>query len=94
VLDAAAVIVAPLLPYHYYPAFADYPGSTSLALQTARDLTTDVVRSLARSGPRRFYVLNTAIPATPALDRAASALVAEGGRTSSRVANTGRLDIL
>ncbi len=58
-LQVSDVVAAPPLPYHYFPAFAEYPGSTSLSLNTARDLTADVVRSLARSGPRRFYVLNT-----------------------------------
>ena len=30
VVDAAAVVVAPTLTYHFYPAFLEYPGSTSL----------------------------------------------------------------
>ena len=30
VLDAADVVVAPPIPYHYYPAFVEYPGSASL----------------------------------------------------------------
>jgi creatinine amidohydrolase len=57
------VVIAPALPYHFYPAYGAYPGSTSLSDASARDLTVDVVRSLARFGPRRFYVLNTS-PAT------------------------------
>src|SRR5437870_10108165 len=48
VLERAAVVVAPTLNYHFFPAFTDYPGSTSLRLETARDLTVDVCRSLAR----------------------------------------------
>jgi creatinine amidohydrolase len=72
------VVVAPLLSYHFYPAFLEYPGSTSLALNTARDLTSDVVRTLARSGPRRFYVLNTGISTLRPLAAAAQALSSEG----------------
>ena len=30
VIRPTAVLVAPPLLYHHYPAFADYPGSTSL----------------------------------------------------------------
>ena len=56
---AAAVVVAPPLTYHFFPAYVEYPGSTTVAQTTARDLTVDVVRSLARHGPKRFYVLNT-----------------------------------
>lgn len=76
--DAAAVVVAPALSYHYYPAFLEYPGSTSLSLATARDMTADIVRGLARYGPRRFYALNTGISSVRALEPAAKVLAAEG----------------
>jgi creatinine amidohydrolase len=77
-LPVADVVIAPAIPYHYFPAFAEYPGSTSLARNTARDLTADVARSLARHGPRRFYVLNTASANAQALADAAGVLAAEG----------------
>ena len=72
------MVVAPALPYHFYPGFVEYPGSTSLGLETARALTTDVAVSLSRFGPKRFYVLNTGISTTRALDPAARALAAQG----------------
>ncbi len=78
VAEAAEVVVAPTLTYHYYPAFSEYPGSTSLRLETARDLVVDVVRSLARHGPRRFYALNTGVSTVRALAPAAEALAADG----------------
>ena len=78
VLDAAAVVVAPTLTYHYYPAFVEYPGSTTLSLDTARGMTTDVIKSLSRYGPRRFYVLNTGMSTVRALQPAAQALAADG----------------
>jgi len=78
VLDASDVAVAPALTYHFYPAFIEYPGSTSLSLETARNLTVEVVRSLARSGPRRFYVLNTGVSTNSPLQQAAKVLVSEG----------------
>ena len=28
------VVIAPTLTYHFYPAFAEYPGSTTLRLET------------------------------------------------------------
>jgi creatinine amidohydrolase len=77
VVRARAVVVAPMLPYHYFPAFIDYPGSTTLRLETARDLTVDVVRSLAHHGPRRFYVLNTGVSTNKALEPAAQELAKE-----------------
>jgi creatinine amidohydrolase len=50
VADVADVIVAPTIAHHYYPAFVEYPGSTTLRLETARDLVVDVVSGLAAFG--------------------------------------------
>ena len=71
-------MIAPTLTYHYYPAFAEYPGSTTLRLETARDLTIDVVRSLATHGPRLFYALNTGVSTVRALRPAAEELAKDG----------------
>jgi creatinine amidohydrolase len=78
VLEQTNVVMAPGLRYHHYPAFGEYPGSTSLKLETARDLTVDVIRSLAAHGPRRFYVLNTGVSTNRALEPAAELLAADG----------------
>ena len=68
----------PTLTYHYYPAFTEYPGSTTLRLQTARDLVVDVCCSLASHGPRRFYVLNTGISTIEPLAQSAALLAHDG----------------
>lgn len=78
VVDASAVVVAPAVTYHFYPAFLEYPGSTSLTADTARSLTVEVVRSLARFGPKRFYALNTGISTLRPLEAAARVLAGEG----------------
>lgn len=78
VLAGADVVVAPTVNYNFYPAFLEYPGSTSLRMETSRDLVIDICRSLARHGPRRFYVLNTGVSTLRALKPAADALAAEG----------------
>lgn len=77
-LEQSSVVMAPTINYHYYPAFLEYPGSTSLRLETARDLIVDVVKSLARYGPRRFYVLNTGVSTLRALQPAAESLAKDG----------------
>lgn len=77
-VERAKVVMAPVLPYHFYPAFVEYPGSTSLRLETARDVVVDICRSLARFGPRRFYALNTGVSTVRALAPAAEVLAAEG----------------
>jgi len=76
--ERADVVIAPTLNYGYYPAFLEYPGSTSLRLETARDLVVDICRSLAEYGPRRFYVINTGVSTIRALEPAAEILAAEG----------------
>lgn len=78
VLEAEDVVLAPTIGYHFYPAFVEYPGSTTLSLETARDLVVEVCESLARHGPRRFYALNTGISTVRALAPAAERLAAEG----------------
>ena len=78
VLEQSNVVIAPTINYHYYPAFLEYPGSTSLRLETARDLLVDIVKSLARYGPRRFYILNTGVSTLRALQPAAESLAKDG----------------
>src|SRR5579871_6363751 len=67
ILERANVVVAPTINYSYYPAFVEYPGSTTLRLETARDMLVDICRSLARYGPKKFYALNTGVSTLRAL---------------------------
>jgi creatinine amidohydrolase len=78
VLQRADVVIAPTIPYSFYPAFVEYPGSTSLSLETSRDTVVEICRGLSRFGPKRFYVLNTGVSTVRALAPAAEALAAEG----------------
>jgi creatinine amidohydrolase len=78
VIERADVVVAPTLNYGFYPAFLEYPGSTSLRLETSRDMIVDVCRSLAHYGPKRFYILNTGVSTVRALEPAKAMLQAEG----------------
>ena len=78
VLRRTNVVIAPTVNYHYYPAFVEYPGSTTLRIETARDLMVDIVHSLAHCGPRRFYALNTGVSTMRALRLSAELLAADG----------------
>jgi creatinine amidohydrolase len=78
VLAQSDVVIAPTVPYYFYPAFVEYPGSTTLRMETARDLMVDICRSLAPFGPRRFYALNTGISTLRALEPASGLLASEG----------------
>ncbi|MBI5365365.1 MAG: creatininase family protein [Planctomycetes bacterium] len=78
VLERCDVVVAPTINYHFYPAFVEYPGSTPLRLEPARDLVVDVVTSLARHGPKRVYVLTTGVSTVRALEPAREELAKAG----------------
>lgn len=78
VLSGANVIVAPTVNYHFYPSFLEYPGSTHLQFETAKNVIVDIVHSLAGYGPKRFYVLNTGVSTARPLAAAAEQLRAEG----------------
>jgi len=80
VLDSAPqnTVVAPTINYSFYPAFLEYPGSTSLSMDTARAMITDIIHSLAHYGPRRFYILNTGISTLRPLAQAAVDLLKDG----------------
>ncbi len=72
------VVVYPTINYSFYPAFVEYPGSTTLSLPTARDMVVDIIRTIARHGPRKFYVLNTGVSTLRALGPARDSLTASG----------------
>jgi len=78
VMARTAVVVAPPIAYSFYPAFVEYPGATSLRLETARDMIVDICRGLARFGPRKFYVLNTGVSTIRALTPALEELGRDG----------------
>ncbi|MCC7052766.1 MAG: creatininase family protein [Gemmatimonadaceae bacterium] len=72
------VVVYPTVNYSFYPAFVEYPGSTSVRMETARDMIVDIVRTIAGHGPRRFYILNTGVSTLRALGPARDSLAASG----------------
>lgn len=77
ILQESDVVVAPSINYHFYPAFVEYAGSTTLRLETARDLVVDICASLARHGPRRFYIINTGVSTLRALGPSAEILATQ-----------------
>src|ERR1019366_9895668 len=78
VLRASKVVVYPTVNYGFYPSFVEYPGSTTLRLETARDMIVDIIRTIARHGPKRFYVLHTGVSTIRALAPARDSLAASG----------------
>ena len=53
VLEARPVALLPTLTYGFYPAFLEYPGSTSVSHDTQRDTVVATVRLPGAGGGRR-----------------------------------------
>ena len=76
--DTSPVVVAPTLAVHYAPGLSEYAGSTTIPVNTARDIVADLVRSVARFGPKRFYIVASGDAAGAALDPASALLAPDG----------------
>jgi len=66
--ERAEVIVLPTLTYGYFPHFSPFPGSTHLEADTFGRTATEIVLSMHRHGPRRFFFLNTGVSTYPVLE--------------------------
>lgn len=55
------VVIYPVVDYHFYPAFLEYAGSTSLRFETAASMIVDLCRVISAHGPKKFYILNTGV---------------------------------
>jgi creatinine amidohydrolase len=78
VLARFPALALPTVPYGFYPAFTEYPGSVSLSLETFRDTVVQIALSVARHGPKKIYVLNTGISTNRPLEQARVALARSG----------------
>ena len=55
------VLIAPTVPFGYYPVFQNYPGSQHLSAETFVRLLTELVEGLLDQGARRIAILNTGV---------------------------------
>jgi creatinine amidohydrolase len=61
VFNQYQIILAPTLQDSYFPAFEEYPGSTTLSFETARDVIVEKCVGWHQQGAKQFYILNTGI---------------------------------
>ena len=55
------VLIAPIVPFGYYPVFQNYPGSQHLSADTFVRLLTELLERLLDQGARRLAILNTGV---------------------------------
>lgn len=55
------VLIAPIVPFGYYPVFQSYPGSQHLSADTFVRLLTELLDRLIDQGARRIAILNTGV---------------------------------
>ncbi len=85
------VVVWPTLGYGFYPAFVDYPGSTSLSEATFASAVRELLGDLARAGARATLIVNTGISTIRPVERALqSAMGLAGGRARAAHVYRGR----
>jgi creatinine amidohydrolase len=59
--DRLPVVVAPVVPFGFYPAFVDYAGSQHLAAETFMALMRELLGNLIDHGVRRILIVNTGV---------------------------------
>jgi creatinine amidohydrolase len=73
------VVAAPTIPFGFYPAFVNYPGSIHIRRDICTATVVDMCRSLHRhSNAARFYIQNTGVSTNWALEPARAQLADEG----------------
>lgn len=55
------VLIAPIIPFGYYPVFRAYPGSQHLSADTFVRVLTELLESYLEQGARRLAILNTGV---------------------------------
>jgi creatinine amidohydrolase len=61
VAAALPIVIAPIVPFGYYPAFVAYPGSQHLRAETFIALLIDILSKLISDGAKRIVLINTGV---------------------------------
>ena len=55
------VLIAPIVPFGFYPVFRGYPGSQHLSADTFMRLLTELLEGLLDQGAKRIAIVNTGV---------------------------------
>jgi creatinine amidohydrolase len=84
------VLVAPIVPFGYYPVFRAYPGSQHLSADTFVRLLTELLEGMMDQGARRIAIVNTGVSTEGPVGLATRAILERRG-TKIGVADIRRL---
>ena len=70
-------LIWPTLSYGHYPAFVEYPGSSSLSASTFEMLVHEIAAGILGNGCQKLIVINTGISTLAPVDRALARLASE-----------------
>lgn len=73
------VLIAPIVPFGYYPVFRAYPGSQHLSAETFVRVLTELLEGLLDQGARRIAIVNTGVSTEGPLGLATRAILERRG---------------
>jgi creatinine amidohydrolase/Fe(II)-dependent formamide hydrolase-like protein len=73
------VLIAPVIDFGYYPAFAGYPGSQHLSAPVFIALVEEILEALLRQGARTISIINTGVSTEGPLQIAVRNIQARSG---------------
>jgi creatinine amidohydrolase len=79
IAERLPVLVAPVVDFGYYPAFANYPGSQHLRPETFIALLEDILDGLIRQGARSLAIVNTGVSTEGPVQIVARTMLARHG---------------
>jgi creatinine amidohydrolase len=73
------VLIAPTIPFGYYPVFRAYPGNQHLSAETFVRLLTELLENYLDQGAQRLAILNTGVSTEGPIGLAARGLLERRG---------------
>jgi len=68
------VLIAPPITDSFFPVFEEYPGSSTLSLETATDVIVQRCKVWYKQGAKKFYIINNGVSTNTPLAAAKSIL--------------------
>lgn len=73
------ILVAPIVPFGYYPVFRNYPGSQHLSAETFTRLVGELLENYLDQGAKRLAILNTGVSTEGPIGMATRAILERRG---------------